>query len=1177
MKRILLPVLGLALACAGFSQEFRATISGAVTDPTSAAVAGAKVTVTGAQTGAKVETQSDSSGHYSVPFLLPGDYDLNIQFSGFKAFDRKGIHLGAGEHPIIDARLEVGDTSVSVEIVADVPLINTENAGVGQAITTKEVEDLPSNGGTPMMLASLAMGVISTGQPSTVQPFASGGAAGWSIAGSPSQTNELMIDGVPNTTWDGRLAYSAPQDAVQEVRVKAFDTDAAYGHSGAGTANVVLKSGTNVLHGTLYEKNQPSNMTANTFFNNKAGQPNTITHFNQWGGTASGPIYLPKVYDGRNKIFWFFAYEGLQDSTPNTTFLTVPTAAERTGDFSQLLSVPAPLTPTVIYDPSTAVLNGSTVVRTAYPGNKIPASQLNAIAQKYLQFYPSPIVTSLTRADGIQNFANTSNTVDGYTNEFGRMDLNLGMRTRTYFNVRHTDYSQTKNNYFNNISTGSNLSRSNDGGSVDEVITLSPTNVLDIRANFTRMYEDHSAPSAGFDPTSFGFPAYLSGNSQYLQLPYITFATNSFNPLGMNGANLLPSQSAQVYTTWVAIRGAHQIKVGADFRQYRLNYMTFGNSTGNMAFTANTWVRSASNASSAVATGQDFAEFMLGLPTGGTYDINTSAMLYQYYGAGFVQDDWRVRPNLTVNLGVRFDHDFSYREKWARVVNGFAADTPSPLAPAAQAAYAKNPLPQLPASQFLVNGGLTFATPQDNAIFHNTSHLVSPRVGLAWSPDRMHGKTVIRAGFAMFTTPIAISTLQISGAYSTSAILNQQGFSQATSVTPSNNNYVTPFATLSDPFPGGNILHPVGSANGMLTFAGQTVSYFNPEMQNPYSLRWNFGIQHQLTPNTMLEVVYMGNHAVHLPITYTQQNILPRQYLSTLPVRDQALISSLTATVPNPFYGLQTATGTSTTATTALLLSRYPQFPAGTGSGSSGVIAQDINLGSSYYESFNLRVQKRISRGLSVIANYMRSRMIDETTWLNDTDPTPEHRLSPFDHPNRISAAVVYELPFGVGRMVSFQSNLANKLLAGWRISSTYTFQVGAPVTFVNGSTTTPGDYVYFGGKLDLNNRLTDGPAFNTSVFDLKSADQFQYHIRTFSSTFGDVRQDGINDWNISLLKEFHFKERASFRLQCDAFNVVNHPTFAAPNTQVSNSAFGTITSQANRSRMLQISAKVAF
>lgn len=324
-SRFLAPFL-LLLPCALFSQEFRGTMSGAVSDSTGALVPGARVTITETQTGTKTETISEPSGQYTAPFLLPGDYDVVVQMPGFKDSIRKGIHLGAGEHPVLDVRLEVGEAASSVVVTADAPLINSEDASVGQAITGKEVEDLPSNGGTPMMLASLAMGVVATGQPSTVQPFASGGAAGWSIAGSPSQTNELLVDGSPNATWDGRLAYSPPMDVVQEVRVKAFDTDASYGHSGAGTANTILKSGTNTLHGSLYEKNQPTNLVANNFFNNAAGQPAAVTHYNQYGGTAGGPLVVPKLFDGRNRVFWFFAYEGLHDSTPNPYFTTVPTA-----------------------------------------------------------------------------------------------------------------------------------------------------------------------------------------------------------------------------------------------------------------------------------------------------------------------------------------------------------------------------------------------------------------------------------------------------------------------------------------------------------------------------------------------------------------------------------------------------------------------------------------------------------------------------------------------------------------------------------------------------------------------------------------------------------------------------------------------------------------------------------
>src|SRR5271157_3878050 len=347
MKHSLVAVIALLIPASLFCQEFRGTISGAVTDPTGATIAGAKIVVTETHTGTKTPTISDSSGQYSAPFLQPGDYEIAAQMQGFKEFVRKGVHLGSGEHPVIDIRLDVGDTSQSIEITADAPILNTENASAGSAITTKEVEDLPLNGGTPMALASLSLGVIGTGQPGLIHPFDSGGAAGWSVGGGYAQTSELLIDGSPDSTWDGRLAYSLPKEAVQEVRVKAFDSDASYGHTGGGTLNQIMKTGTNSVMGTLYEQVQPNTLTANNFFNNSKGTPRPVTHYNQYGVTAGGPIFIPKVFDGRNKLFWFFAFEGLKDSNPNPALATVPTDAERQGDLSQVLA----LDKTVLYDP----------------------------------------------------------------------------------------------------------------------------------------------------------------------------------------------------------------------------------------------------------------------------------------------------------------------------------------------------------------------------------------------------------------------------------------------------------------------------------------------------------------------------------------------------------------------------------------------------------------------------------------------------------------------------------------------------------------------------------------------------------------------------------------------------------------------------------------------------------
>ena len=272
-------------------------------------------------------------------------------------------------------------------------------------------------------------------------------------------------------------------------------------------------------------------------------------------------------------------------------------------------------------------------------------------------------------------------------------------------------------------------------------------------------------------------------------------------------------------------------------------------------------------------------------------------------------------------------------------------------------------------------------------------------MGFAWTPAGLHNKTVVRGGFGIFVAPVTVASLATTGAYSSNPLVNQEGFSQTTSmVVPS--NFLAPSATLSNPFPGG-ILQPVGSTQGLSTFLGQTVSFLNPDMKNPYSMRWNFGIQQTLTKDTLLEVEYMGNHSVHLPIAFTQLNVVPRQFLSTLPIRDQTTINALTATTTNPLAGLEPGTSlNSSTTTVEQLLARFPEFPVGSGSGSTGVIEQNLSDGSSNFESVSVRVEKRLSYGLSVIGNYMFSKLIEQDTWLNDTDPVPERRISPFDHPN---------------------------------------------------------------------------------------------------------------------------------------------------------------------------------
>jgi hypothetical protein len=1168
MKFRSISLLALFIPAALFAQEFRGTISGSVTDPTGASIPAAKVTVTEEHTGTRIPTVSDSAGQYTAPFLLPGDYDIAVEAAGFKEALRKGVHVGAGDHPVIDIKLAVGDVSQSVEVTADASMVNTESATVGQAVTTKEVEELPINGRTPMMAAGLSIGVIGYAQPTLVHPFDSGGAAGWTIAGAYTQTSELLINGSPDATWDGRLAFSPPQDAVQEVRVKAFDTDAAFGHTAGGTLNQITKSGTNTLHGSAWEFNQPNTLTANDFFLNKAGSPRPVTHFNQYGVTAGGPFYVPHVIDTRNKLFWFFAWEGIKDGQPTAFTGTVPTDAMRTGNFAGL--------PT-ISDPFSGTLSGTTINRTPLAGNLIPASEMSSIAKSLLQFYPEPTVPGAV----INNFISSPNTIDNYSNEMGRIDYNMSDKSRLFADVRHTDYYQLKNNYFGNVAEGSLLFRNNWGMSVDEVYTINPTNILDVRLNFTRMNEAHDVPSAGFNPTSVGLPGYLGGDSNHLQMPVISFATaTGLQALGATGANKLPSQSYQLFASWMKIKGDHTLKAGVDFRQYRLSTSTAGNSTGAISFSANSWVKASSSASSTVTTGQDLASFLLGLPTSGSYDLNTFASWYSYYGAGFVQDDWRARRNLTINLGLRFEHDFPYNEKYGRTVDGFDTSSTNPLSAAATAAYTKAPITQLAASAFSVLGGLTFPGAGQTAVFQNKSHVFSPRVGLAWTPSALHEKTVVRAGFGIFVAPVTIASMGVDGKYSTSPLTNQEGFSQSTTLTATSNNFLTPLATssLANPFPNG-FLQPSGSSLGLLTYAGQAVPFINPDVKSPYSMRWNFGIQHSITPNLMLEVDYIGNHSIHLPIDFTQLNGLPRSILSTLGTRD-ANQSYLTSTATNPFSGLQTTQNTAST-TPAQLLAKYPEFPVGDSgsgwSGGGGVLEQSLNVGSSNFESLNARLEKRVSHGLNFVFNYVYAKLMERMTWLNASDPLPEKRVSAQDRNQRYVLAATYQLPIGRGQALNLQSGVLNSLLGGWLLNTVYTFQTGAPIMFVNGSSSSPGDYVYFGGPLDVNPRAVGVPAFNTAVFDTKSTDTFNYHLRTFSTMFSNARADGINQFDPSLSKRFVIHESVSVQLRLEAFNALNHPVFAAPSTTASNVAFGTITATANRFRTLQIGARFTF
>jgi hypothetical protein len=1148
--RITVVACTLALAGTVAAQEFRATLTGRVLDAQGAAVPGARITALLSSTSARSATTSGADGLYTIPFLTPGRYRVEVEAAGFKHYVQDNLEVNAGDRVGLDIHLELGQINETVTVTADAPILDTTTATAGQVIDSATVENMPMNGRTPLVLAQLAFGVVPNSDPKFNRPFDNAGPSGFSMGGAPAQTNELLVDGSPDTTWDLRVSYNPPVDAVQEVRVHAFEADAAYGHTGGGTANVVMRGGTNEIHGSLYEFNQVSTLQATNFFTNKAGQLKPPGRYNQWGGTAGGPVWLPRIFNGKNKVFWFFGMEDINDSFPEPQTVMVPTEAERSGDLSALLRLGPQYQ---IYDPMSGALSGSRISRTPLAGNLIPPSRISPIARNYLQFYPLP--NQPGGPDGTLNYLAPAARRDTYNSEIGRLDFNLGSRNKMFWNFRHNDRIEDRNNLFDNIATGRDLLRINWGSTLDDVHTFNATTVANVRLNFTRFREATVSFGDGFNGTQLGFPAYIAAASPKLVLPHIQFnsttAGQDFNQITTDTDSNRPFNIFQIFGDVVKIRGNHSIKIGADAREARDSNQGFGQSQGSYTFGTN-WTRGPLDNSPSAPVGQDWAAFLMGLPTGGSFDLNTTRTNTAKYLALFVQDDWRVSSRLTLNLGLRFEHDFANYERFNRALNGFDPVTPNPIAEAAQAAYALKP-DVLPASQFKVLGGPLFASSSHPAIFSPQSKIFSPRFGFAWTANP---KTVIRGGTGVFVFPINNPNYY------------QDGFSQTTTLVATQNSYLSPYATLANPFPDG-FLQPTGSSLGLATNLGRSFSYFNPTIRNPYSFRWELSVQRQLPKDMVVELAYIGNHAVRLfggtSASGKQLDYIPASYLSTSPFRDQATIDYLSALVPNPFANLLPGTGLNgSTVSRQQLLMPYPEF--------TGITLQGPNAFSSYFESADVRIEKRYSHGITMLANFTYSKLISQDAYKNDTDLAPEKRVAADDRPLRFVLSGSYQPPFGKNKRFDLHSGLGNRIVGGWVLNSIYTNQIGAPLTFGN-------NLIYFGGPLDNNPHPSnlDAPIFDITRFDTKSADQLGSNIHTFGTRYGSLRQDGADNVDLSLIKNTPINERVNFQLRFEAFNAFNRPEFDAPNLSATSSAFGKITTQPNLPRSIQMAARLVW
>jgi hypothetical protein len=1173
-------LLLLSLVVTANAQEFRGALTGKVTDRAGAAVPGAAVSLKNSETNIVATATTNEDGSYSFPLLPPGKYTLSITLPGFKSAQRDNIELRVADRLTLDVQLEIGATTESVTVVGTALTLETSSVTTGTVISSQEISELPLTEGTAYQLATLAPGILYTGNPLFSGPAANGNLSAFRSSGATGR-NQITLDGSPNYAFDGGVGFSPPSDAVQEFKVQTSLFDAQQGYSAGATINVAVKSGTNNLHGSLWYFNRDRSRTANNFFSNRTGQELPERTYHRFGGVAHGPVYIPKLYNGRDRTFFLFSYERIRDNVAEPQLFTVPTEKMRRGDFSDLLALQ---TLTLIYDPASAPATGTgNYNRTAFPGNIIPTARLNPIAVEYLKYYPLP--NTQGNADGTLNYFSSMNRTSNYRAYLTRLDHRISERQTIFGKYYHSfnpenryDWAGVVNGF--PITKGFEF-RTNDGGNVDYTATLMPSLVLDLRASFNRFAQERR-PAAQFDPARLGFSgAVLAAMRGYQYLPRFDIRTyDAVRPirsiLGSTRADyneglLRPFQMGSFQPTVTQIFGNHATKYGYDFRIIRENFTTNGYQGGRFFFDG-VYTSPASNSSSTLrnAYGRDVAAFLLGIPSASSsqslIDNPSSYSAQSLFHGFFFQDDWRVSSRLTLNLGLRYELEKGVTERYNRIVRGVDLTASSPIEAAAKAAYttAYNAAPSnfpLPPDQFRVRGGLTFANDDDRAIWDADKSNWQPRVGAAY---KLTNKTVLRAGFGIFMAPYQVESP------------NQTGFAGSTPLIPTNDNGRTFIATLSNPFPSG-LQNTFGASLGLLTRVGQDLGASGDpiipvERRNAKFARLVFGVQRELPGQFVVEANFVTAWGYDLAVS-KNLNFVPRSFLGADPTTDTAANAFLSTTITNPFRNLLPVGGspfnTATTITRAQSLVAFPQF--------TNVWVQQYD-GTNRYNSLQFQGQKRFSKSLSFTGTYTWTRLREQVSYLNPSDTELEERISPDERPHRYTLAAVYQLPFGRGRKFSSKMNRALDAVAGgWQFNGTYEWQKGEPFVF--------GNPLYYAGDVSqLKSRVGQEDAqggkygIDISAFDAGLVRLSTFGIRNVPTTLDNLRNQSFLNVNLSLTKNFNLGERRRLQIRGEALNAFNRPYFGSGiNLDPNNAAFGFVTAQRNNPRDIQLGAKFTF
>jgi hypothetical protein len=1081
MSRHRLVVCFVLFALSSFAQTAR--IAGRVTDRSGAVVPGTFVTVSNTQTGAARKVMTNEEGYYAAPLLLPGEYRVTVEHAGFKLVARAGVKLDVDQRAELDFVLEIGGVSERIEVTAAATQLNTVEGSQGQVIENRRVVELPLNGRNYDELALLSAG--------TVQPLAGARYAGFSSGGMRDTQNSFLLDGVDNNPVELAGAQRRSEmvqpsvDAIQEFKVQTNAFAAEYGRAMGAVVNLTTKSGTNDLHGSAFEFLRNEKLDAKNFFDPPGPKPPFKR--NQYGFSVGGPVFIPKVVSGKNKIFFFTDYEGTKIRVTSTNTSTIPTLGMRKGDFGDLLAqrnLP-------IIDPT----NGG-----PFPGNVIPANRIDPVAQSLINLYPAPQSSAVG-----SNFVYQSPANQDWTKFDVRSDVNLSARDNAFWRISRQDQSVPASlNLPPPAYGGGALDQSTNG--INTGATWNhiwrPDLIMAVRGawNYGFFTRDNPAQTGGAllnrqYGIKGGNDAIPGGFSQMNITGYQTLGIGANNPVARD------SQNRQLVGDLVWTHGSHTFKFGSSTLRSQNNIFNIRNEViGPFQFNGR-------------YTKDGMADFLLGMASQVTWSSRIQVNLRSWNIGTFAQDDWKITPNLTLNLGVRHEVVLPFEDKRDRM--GVFDTWTNPARPV------------------LIHAGSLGTDRYNRALIATDWNNVMPRIGFAY---KLGAGTVLRGGYGIF-----YSYLEPYG----DAEWLVGNPPDAFGVTISSSPTVPAVVLAGGPPPGALTIEKA---------TGVTLSSIERQANSPYAEQWNFNIQRELASDWMLEVGYAGSRGIHIENRYDENFSPPgpgnldvkRPYLSTAIPGTGVTIS------PGAIYGYHF-------------------------SGNSIYHAVVSRLEKRFSSGFTMLVSYTFSKAIGDVCGNSAAGDTTNCGYQDVRNMRAERAIDNIDIPHRLVASGVYELPFGAGRRFGSRLHASlSAAFGGWSVGSIITRASGRPYSVVNSGNPANTGTFNIVSRPNLVGDPYSGDARSLGQ-DFNTANFVATPPYTFGSEGRNVlRQRGFLNWDFSAHKEFRLHERMRLQFRFEAFAFTNTPRFGQAGATLGTATFGKINS-AETPRNLQFGLKLVW